>query len=190
MRNRIRHYRRQLKLTQTDLANRLGTTAATVSRLETQGIKISADWLVPLAEILGVKISDLIDESAPERIEMMGHIDTKGTILSQRNDTQNGFVMRIPAMRPIAAHLSHDHGHFRSGELLIGDRFDDKLLDRGLDKDCFVGLKDGTVLLRRLLSGPRSGKKFCMAPLQPGSPVRYVDRLSWCAPIIMAVRYF
>lgn len=58
MRNRIRHYRRLKGLTQTDLAESLGTTAATISRLETEGIKVSVDWLEPLAEILQVQISD------------------------------------------------------------------------------------------------------------------------------------
>ena len=190
VRNRIRHYRRQMGLTQTDLAKRLGTTAATVSRLETQGIRISADWLVPLSNILQVRITDLIDEPSPERIEMIGKINPDGTIFTQPGDLQSGFVMRVPATRPIAAKLAHDHGPFRSGELLIGDRFDGKQLDQGLENNCFIGLRDGSVLLRRLLPGPKSGKRFCIAPLHAGSTVKYADRLSWCAPIVMAIRYF
>ena len=177
-------------MTQTDLANRLGTTAATVSRLETQGIKISADWLVPLSEILQVRIADLIDEPSPERIEMLGDIDIGGHIHHQSAVPRSGLVLRVPANQPIAAKLSQDHGRFRAGELLIGDRFDASQLDQGLERDCFVGLKDGGIVLRRLLPGPRSGKRFCMAPLHGQSPTKYVDRLSWCAPIVMAVRYF
>jgi len=179
-----------MNLTQTDLANRLGTTAATISRLETQGIKISADWLAPLSEILHVRMADLIDEPSPERIEMLGDIDTGGHINLQSAEIPGGIVMRVPAKKPIAAKLSRDYGQFRAGELLIGDRFDASQLDQGLERDCFVGLKDGSIVLRRLLPGPRNGKRFCVAPLHGRSPAKYVDRLSWCAPIIMAVRYF
>lgn len=179
-----------MSFTQTDLANRLGTTAATISRLETQGITISADWLAPLAEILQVRMADLIDEPSAERIEMIGKIDPHGVILSQSKDSQNGFVIRVPASSPIAAQLSQDHGRFRAGELLIGNRLEGSDLAQGLERDCFLGLKDGSVLLRRLLPGPKNGKNFCVAPLHPGAITRYVDHLSWCAPIVMAVRYF
>jgi transcriptional regulator with XRE-family HTH domain len=179
-----------MNLTQTDLAERLGTTAATVSRLETQGIKISADWLVPLADILHVQISDLIDEPSPERIELLGKIDPNGIISSEPNATQSGFKLRFPAAQPIAARLTHDIGQFRAGELLIADKFHEKQVHQGFERDCFVGAQDGTILLSRLLRGPRGGKRYCIAPLHSKGSVKYVDQISWCAPIIMAVRYF
>lgn len=43
MRTRIRHFRKARGLTQTELAEALGTTAATVSRLETADMTVSTD---------------------------------------------------------------------------------------------------------------------------------------------------
>ncbi len=177
-------------ITQTDLADRLGTTAATISRLETEGIRISVDWLQPLATILQVPMSDLIDEPSPERIEMLGRVEADGTVSSKSVENTDGFVLRVPAVRPVAVRLTQDHGPFRSGELLVGARFENEKLEQGFGRDCLVGLKDGTVLLRRLVRGPKNSKRYCLVPLQPGSKERYIDRLLWCAPIIMSIRYF
>lgn len=177
-------------ITQTDLANRLGTTAATVSRLETEGIKISVDWLKPLADVLQVPMSNLIDEPSPERIEMLGQVEPDGRISRKITQNVDGFVVRVPAKVAVAVRLTQDHGPFRSGELLIGERFEKEQSDQGLGRDCLVGLKDGTILLRRLIRGPKNAKRYCLVPLQPGPKEKYTDHLSWCAPIVMAIRYF
>ncbi|PCJ69222.1 MAG: hypothetical protein COA62_11360 [Rhodobiaceae bacterium] len=177
-------------ITQTDLADKLGTTAATISRLETDGIKISVDWLKPLATILQVPMSNLIDEPSPERIEMLGRVEPDGKIFPVSLEETEGFVLRIPATHPVAVHLTQDHGPFRSGELLVGERFESEKLDQGFGRDCLIGLKDGSILLRRLVRGPKNAKRYCLVPLQPGAKEKYIDRLLWCAPIVMSIRYF
>lgn len=190
MRNRIRHYRRLKGLTQTDLAESLGTTAATISRLETEGIKVSVDWLEPLAEILQVQMSDLIDEPSPERIEMLGRIGADGTVSDQKIHQSAGFKLHVPAARPVAARLQQALGSYAAGDILIGDRMEDGNLSAALGRDCFVGLKGGKLFLRRLIRGPKSGPRFGLVPIGPQTDVRYVDRVQWCAPIIMSVHYY
>ncbi len=190
VKNRIRHYRRQMGLTQTDLANRLGTTAATVSRLETEGIKISVDWLAPLAKIFQVQLTDLIDEPSPERIEMLGDLNAEGAVTVPSKIKETGFLMRVPATVPVAVQVKQDIGRYSAGALLIADRLPGDDFRQAIDKDCLVGLRGGKIFLRRLVQSPKNGARFGLVPLDPGIETKYVGQLTWCAPIVMSVVYF
>ncbi len=177
-------------LTQTDLANRLGTTAATVSRLETEGIKISVDWLAPLAKIFQVQLTDLIDEPSPERIEMLGELTSDGTVSRPKKGLDAGFLLRVPAAVPIAVQVRQDVGRYRAGTLLVADRLNGDDIKQAFDRDCLVGLRGGKIFLRRLVQSPKNGARFGLVPLEPGIETKYVSQLSWCAPIVMSVQYF
>ncbi|WOF73322.1 helix-turn-helix domain-containing protein [Parvibaculaceae bacterium PLY_AMNH_Bact1] len=190
MKNRIRHYRRQMGLTQTDLAKLLGTTAATVSRLETDGIKISVDWLAPLAKIFQVQLTDLIDEPSPERIEMLGELSVGGAVVMPKKSLDTGFLLHVPATVPIAVQVKHDIGRYTAGALLIADRLAGDDIKQALDQDCLVGLRGGKTFLRRLIQSPKNGARFGLVPLEPGIETKYVSQLTWCAPIVMSVLYF
>ena len=61
-----------------DLARLIGTTAATVSRLETADMTISMDWLQKLAEALRVQVTDLIDSPHPNRVPCVGRVGRGG----------------------------------------------------------------------------------------------------------------
>ncbi len=78
MRTRIRHFRKQRGLTQGELAARLGTTAATVSRLETADMTISMDWLERIAGVLEVGVPDLLDAPGPGRVACLGEVGRGG----------------------------------------------------------------------------------------------------------------
>jgi len=177
-------------LTQTELAQRLGTTAATISRLETEGIKISVDWLAPLADIFQVQLTDLIDEPSPERIEMLGQISADGKVTAPSKVDNVGFLLRVPANRPVAAQVVVDVGIYRVGELLIADRLAEDDVNQAFDRDCLVGLRGGKIYLHRLIQGPKNGARFGLVSLDPGFETKFVSQVSWCAPIVMAVRYF
>lgn len=190
VKNRIRHYRRQMGLTQTDLAKRLGTTAATVSRLETDGIKISVDWLAPLAKIFQVQLTDLIDEPSPERIEMLGDLNATGLVTAPKRVLDSGFLLRVPATVPVAVQVKHDIGRYAAGALLIADRLTGDDIKQALDQDCLVSLRGGKTFLRRLIQSPKNGARFGLVPLEPGVETKYVNQLTWCAPVVMSVMYF
>jgi len=177
-------------LTQTELAHRLGTTAATISRLETEGIKISVDWLAPLAEIFQVQLTDLIDEPSPERIEMLGDLSAAGQVAPPGKTENSGFLLRVPADRPVAVEVVADVGTYRIGELLIADRLTDDDVDQAFDRDCLVAMRGGKIYLRRLIQGPKNGARFGLVALGMGTETKFVSQISWCAPIVMAVRYF
>src|SRR5262249_21924580 len=60
--NHIAELRERARLTQVQLAKRLGTTGNTISRLETGKTRLSHEWMVRIASILGCKPSALIDK--------------------------------------------------------------------------------------------------------------------------------
>jgi len=190
VKNRIRYYRRQMGLTQTDLAKRLGTTAATVSRLETDGIKISVDWLAPLAKIFQVQLADLIDAPSPERIEMLGDLSASGAVTASKRAIEAGFLLHVPAAVPVAVQIKQDIGRYTAGALLIADRLSGDDFKQAFDRDCLVGLRGGKIFLRRLIQSPKNGARFGLVPLEAGVETKYVSQLTWCAPIVMSVMYF
>lgn len=62
--NRIREIREAQGLTQEQLAERAGTTAATISRLETQTRQLTLDWMRRIAQALRVRPEVLIASAA------------------------------------------------------------------------------------------------------------------------------
>ena len=80
---RIRYHRKLRRWTQPELARRIGTTAATVSRLETADMSVSIEWLQRFADVFGVAVSALIDDAqGPARIPCVGSLNRGGTISS------------------------------------------------------------------------------------------------------------
>lgn len=62
MTNRIRELRRARGWTTLDLADRIGTTNATISRLETGERRLTVEWMNRIAAAFGVVPANLLDE--------------------------------------------------------------------------------------------------------------------------------
>lgn len=60
--NPIRRYRKELGMTQEELAYELSMTQATISRFETGDRKPDIDDLIAIAKFFGCKVDDLIDK--------------------------------------------------------------------------------------------------------------------------------
>lgn len=185
--NRIRHYRKMRGWTQKDLARRLGTTAASVSRLEMAEMTVSTDWLQKFAEIFHVQIADLLDEPARARIPMLGALGRDGLLVPEAASYDQGLTLEAPADRPVAVRVTVDIGPYRAGDLLIGNRLEGADIVNALGHDCLVALLDGTVLLRRVVKGAGAG--YTLVPPEPGGDVRYDEMLSWAARLVMWVRH-
>ena len=64
--HKLRAWREFRKLTQAELAERVGTTTAVISHLETEKRGLSAKWLYRLAPALGTKPGFLLDHDPTE----------------------------------------------------------------------------------------------------------------------------
>ena len=64
--HKLRAWREFRKLTQAELAERVGTTTAVISHLETEKRGLSAKWLYRLAPALGTRPGFLLDHDPSE----------------------------------------------------------------------------------------------------------------------------
>jgi transcriptional regulator with XRE-family HTH domain len=67
MKNRVKEFRKKKKLTQTELAEKVGTSMRNIQYIE-KGERGLESWMEPIAKALGVLKRDLIDEVNPEEI--------------------------------------------------------------------------------------------------------------------------
>lgn len=65
---RMREYRRSIKMTQADFASRLGVTGAAVSAYETGNRLPSYEVLVKIANILGVSTDALLGRQSTDQV--------------------------------------------------------------------------------------------------------------------------
>ena len=96
MRLRIAEIRKRQGLTQADLAERLGTTQAAVSHMETGSRDLNTARIEQMARALGVKVSDLIIEQYDDhtRAEL-------NRVFSQLSDENRRTLLEVArSMRP------------------------------------------------------------------------------------------
>src|SRR5690554_5348744 len=93
LRTKIRYFRKARGLTQTELADSLGTPAATVSRLETADMTLSTGWLERIAQALDVGVTDLISAG-------------RESLVCQRELRLGGLVAPLPEAIPLAPALA------------------------------------------------------------------------------------
>jgi transcriptional regulator with XRE-family HTH domain len=185
MKNRIRHYRRQRNLTLKALADTVGTTPQTVSRLETEVMTLSTDWLERLGRALGVHASELLDTPERPDIPVLGFLGADGS-LGRASDGER-LIFDIRAERPVAVRIAQGYGPYRAGEILVGSRLDGADMENGLGRDCLCCLADGHLLLRRVIRG--TGTSHTLVPLSPDGDVRYNQDLLWLARLLLRLEY-
>jgi len=189
LKTRIRQYRKQKGLTQGELAQKIGTTAATVSRLETSDMTVSVDWLARFAEIFHVPVSELIAEPVSGRLELMGLLRRGGRLSALPPELQGGLNPDIQARDPVALQVGDNVGPYQTGDILIGDRLLRADQYMGHHRDCIVlpaGSK--TSVFGRLV--PREEGGYLLVPAEPGAPALIIEAYEWIAPIITLIRHY
>lgn len=184
MQNRLRHWRKRRGLTLQQVAERSGTTAQTVSRVETGAMRLSADWIAAFARALDVQPSDLIDTAGKPGLRFLGQAGADGRVQAGGDAV---FAIDVPAARPVAVRVTTAAGPFAAGEILIGDLLDGAAIAHAAGQDAIVETGDGTVHIGRLLPGARG--RWTVAPPGPGHAALSDVRLRWAARIVMRVRY-
>ncbi|MCP1337341.1 helix-turn-helix domain-containing protein [Futiania mangrovi] len=186
MSNRIRHFRKLRNLKLRELAERIGTTPQSVSRLETGHMTLSLDWLNRIADALDVHPTDLIDAPPQDRgvTPLLGHVGATGQV---EDGPLGDIELVFPAVQPVAVRLLHPIAGYRAGEVLVADR---KGGDpgRAAGRDALVELADGSRRLVRVVpgAGPRGGYLFVSLDY---SQVFSASEVRSIAPVVMSVRY-
>lgn len=173
-------------MTQPELAARLGTTAATVSRLETQEMTLSAGWLERIAAALSVGVAELLDGAPQEGAACLGEVRRGGAVLLAEGLPAVAFAAR--ARTPLAFLVAEEMGPYSAGDLLIADRLPAAEAASALGRDCFAGGAGGTLGFGRLVSA--AAAQCLLMPPEKGAPARAIAGLQWIAPVVTMVRHF
>jgi transcriptional regulator with XRE-family HTH domain len=185
VKTRIRHYRKQRGLTQTALALRLGTTAATVSRLETADMTISTDWLARIADALDVPAIDLIDAPATGPAALSAELRRGGRVAP--SPAVELPLSGIAARQPVTLKVMEDLGPYCAGDMLVAERMAAAEAASVLGCDCIAADADGHLGFGRLVAV--EGDVCLLAPPEPGQAAMRVAA-DWIAPVFMLVRRY
>lgn len=184
MRNRIRHYRKRRGLTLAQVAEQLGTTPQTVSRLETEAMTLSMEWLRRFADIFDVHVADLLESPEEREIPSFGAVAADGQVTGAPEAL---FSLDIPSAHPVALRVSESLGPYETGEILILSQYEHGMLDKAAGGDCLVCLTDGNLLFRRLIKDRDGG--YSLIPVGPDGEVLHSCAVDWAARVVMRVRY-
>jgi len=189
METRIRQLRRQRQWTLQALAERVGTTAQTVQRLETANMTVSTDWLEKFATAFGVHPADLIAGHRHQQISILGRLGKHGMLRGQTQAfrEEEEISLDIPADDPIGFRLEENCGPYQAGSILIASRLRGPDMDNVVGHDGFAALESGLVLLCRIIRGGNGA--FTLVPLEPGGEIRYDQNLEWAGRLVMSVAY-
>ncbi len=188
MQTRIREFRKLRGMTLKELADKIDTTPQTVQRLETANMTVSTDWLEKIARALLVEPADLIGSRSSREIQLIGRIGEHGRVNNVKNEQTSIIHLDVPADNPIAARLDTTVGYFEAGTVLIANRFRHEDMDNAHGVDCLVSVKEGPVLLRKLVRGRNQG--WTLVPHENGAEIQYDQIVDWAARIIMSIKYF
>ncbi len=189
MRNRIRHFRKQRGFTLAALGAAIGLTPQSVSRIETDKMRLSTGWMERIAAALNVSPLDLLDSGAPSGAELIGEISADGACAIL--DPQP-FRMALPGPDSRVVRLAQSCGPYRAGEYLVCARLPESRRQTALGRDCLVELTDGARHLCRvvtLCAKPRKVETFTLAGLDSGSWVLENQPLAWIAPVRMRLQF-
>lgn len=157
--NRVRQFRRALKLSQRDVARALDTSPEVIGRLENGKVKLSTRWMARLAPVLKCRPTQLLKETVrvgediavPLVGRFKGHDQGylfEGDLSSIEFPsavTLTGFV--------VESSLLPSYG---VGDIIICQRADD--VSRScLGRECVVKTASGAIYIKWLYSGSRSG---------------------------------
>lgn len=188
MTTRIREYRKLRGMTLHYLAQKVGTTAQTIQRLETGTMTVSLDWLHRIAEVLGMPAAALLVTDTTASVPILGCLDAHGEVLTTHVEIQPKTLSMVVAIPdPVAARVSEAIASFAPDTVLIGNKieFDPELLLE--TRMSLVGFRSGRIVFRRVTC---NGHSIVLEAVQgTADDIPAVD-IEWVAPIMMAVQYF
>ena len=188
MRTRIRHFRKQRGLTQTELAQRLGTTAATVSRLETADMTVSTGWLERIAGELAVGVTDLLDAPAESRHAVTGEVRRGGNVVALPEAVSLPPSFLSLAHEPMGFRIGETLGAYADGDMLVADRMAVAEAAEALGRDCFAGGAEGDLAFGRLAL--LDAQRCLLMPPESGARPREVLSPVWIAPVVTLLRNY
>jgi DNA-binding Xre family transcriptional regulator len=179
-RHRIKELMRANRVSRDELADRLGSHPVTVSKLISGPMNLTLDWIERLAAALGVLPHEILASSEPAPVPAVGRLGPGGRVEFEA-DAGPGPIAPTRSLTSKAVTVASDTlGAMFRGWWLI---YDDERRPAGGDmvgRLCFVGLADGSVLVRMLRPAKDAGRFHLLSAAE--EPELDVE-VSWAAPI-------
>ncbi len=179
LRTRLREYRKAKGWTLAHVADALGTTPQTVSRLETNVMTVSTDWLQRFADLFEVDVVNLFEGARQFGVHFLGVVGSGGTV------TPGGTLdlPLPPLIDGVAVAIQRTYGSFYDGQYILGEQT--AAPADALDRICIAKIREGDVFLGRLISG--KGKTYTLVPLD-GGKTHYDCELEWTALPVFSIQ--
>ncbi|HXV74495.1 MAG TPA: helix-turn-helix transcriptional regulator [Sphingomonadales bacterium] len=154
--SRIREIRKRKGLTLQELAERAGTTAQTIGRLETGMRTLSLKWVERIAEALATDAAELLALPEEEDIAIAAEWSAKAGV---KKGAFGSIAVRLAVKEPVALKMAGALGEFRRGDLVV---FEKKTPGPAAALGKLVLAEDakGRLLLGRLVGGAKAGELF------------------------------
>lgn len=184
--SRIREIRKEKNLTLQDVAERAGTTAQTIGRLETGMRTLSLKWVNRIADALEVEPATLL--SLPEQgdIEISCEIGGKGGVAKKNYGTVS---LRLLGKQPIALKIKANMGEYRAGDSIICEKHGANKPKNAIGKDCLIELKNGDRTFAKLANGSKPGT-YTLIPIGNSGVLLENCHIAFAAPVVTLVRNF
>lgn len=158
MKNRLREIRKRLGLTLNEVAEAAGTTNQQIGMLERGNRKLTVEWMNRLATVLGVEPKDLLPDTGPTMIPVVGYVGAGAEVFCIDDHAKGAGLdeveMPIPGMSPssVAVRVRGDSmiPAYFDGDLIFYDKNDNGDLMHLVGKECVVSLPDGRKFIKTL----------------------------------------
>ena len=195
MSTRIREFRKLRGMTLQHLAQKVGTTAQTIQRLETDNMTVSLDWLQRIAEVFGMPAAALLVTDKTASVAVLGDLDGAGEVtLADPAGPSTTLSLVIAAPHPVAVRVvaaistPETNRSFDDGTLLICGKIEVDPAHSFEPRDCLVAYRDGKI--RFCSVSIEAGVVSIIAQRPKGSRTPGDGSVEWIAPLLMAVRFF
>ncbi len=189
MKTRIRELRRERGWTLQDLAGRIGTTAQTVQRLETQNMTVSTDWLEKFGEAFGIDPVSLFADTGQGPCKVVGIIHGSGSVsppTGQHREAVSFDTLICP--NPLVFWVSETLGEIPAGAYLAVEKQEGRNIENAVGFNAVAGLQDGQLAFGRIIRGEQG--KLTIVPPQQRADVLYDHELVWAGKPIAAIVLF
>lgn len=185
--NRIRHVRKSKGLTQAQLARLVGSTAATISRLETTDMTLSTKWVERLGVALDILPGDLlITPNYVIHIPTLGEFDGTGILQNHSPPSQQLTPVQLLFENTLGASLSVDIGPYKAKDFVVARLVPYEQLALLLGKDCIFRDLSGVIHLRKLIA--IDGKMLTLEDIATQISLSHVDQFDWVAVLLFSIR--
>ncbi|MEM6559549.1 MAG: XRE family transcriptional regulator [Myxococcota bacterium] len=190
MHNRLRELRHAAGLTLQQLADRVGTTAPTVSRLEKGDRELTVKWMRRFGDALGLRPSEILEVSPKLTAQVVGRVGAGDAIhwLSVHGDTgaeDLDFSERFADLIGVRVRGDSMYPVYRDGDLLFCRPRAGVEISECLGRDCVVQTVTGESFVKTLRQSLLPGR-FRLTSYR--IPDIEDVALEWASPVVWVMR--